>query len=126
MAGSSLLPLEGKCTVVIGGTSGLGHSAVKAFIAAGSKVVAVGLPHDDAGSEGLTREFGPSAQVVWADATLPGTAPSAIEQCLSSFGGFDALYHVAGGSGRRWGDGPLHDITDQGWSKTLELNLSSV
>jgi NAD(P)-dependent dehydrogenase (short-subunit alcohol dehydrogenase family) len=42
------------------------------------------------------------------------------------FGGFDGLYHVAGGSGRRWGDGPLHEISDEGWRLTLELNLTSV
>src|SRR5262249_57366178 len=43
---------------------------------------------------------------------------------LAAFDGFDGLYHVAGGSGRRWGDGPLHEITDEGWRKTLELNLN--
>ncbi|MGH7969423.1 MAG: SDR family NAD(P)-dependent oxidoreductase [Limisphaerales bacterium] len=124
MAGSSASALEGKCTVIIGGTSGLGLSAVKAFLAAGSKVVVVGLKSDQ--SEDLPRELGPSARVLWGDATLPVTAPSAIEECLSAFAGFDCLYHVAGGSGRRWGDGPLHEITDEGWRKTLDLNLSSV
>jgi len=36
------------------------------------------------------------------------------------------LYHVAGGSGRREGDGPLHAVTDQGWSYTLNENLSTL
>jgi len=36
------------------------------------------------------------------------------------------LYHVAGGSGRRWGDGPLHELTDEGWRMTLDWNLNSV
>src|SRR5690606_18247730 len=27
--------------------------------------------------------------------------------------------------GRRAGDGPLHQISDEGWRQTLELNLSS-
>src|SRR4029450_2182549 len=27
---------------------------------------------------------------------------------------------------RRFGDGPLHELTDEGWMRTLELNLSSV
>ena len=39
---------------------------------------------------------------------------------------FDALYHVAGGSGRAFGDGPLHEITDAGWDETLRFNLTSV
>jgi NAD(P)-dependent dehydrogenase (short-subunit alcohol dehydrogenase family) len=33
---------------------------------------------------------------------------------------------VAGGSGRRWGDGPLHEISNEGWKQTMELNLTSV
>ena len=35
------------------------------------------------------------------------------------------LYHVAGGSGRRHGDGPLHECTDDGWRATLDANLTS-
>ena len=56
----------------------------------------------------------------------PDTAPKGIDECLTSFGGFDGLYHVAGGSGRRWGDGPLHEISNEGWRLTQELNLTSV
>ena len=33
---------------------------------------------------------------------------------------------MAGGSGRRKGDGPLHEITDEGWGYTLDENLSSM
>jgi NAD(P)-dependent dehydrogenase (short-subunit alcohol dehydrogenase family) len=54
------------------------------------------------------------------------TARTAIRESLSQLGGFDALYHVAGGSGRCFGDGPLHEISDAGWEETLRLNLSSV
>jgi NAD(P)-dependent dehydrogenase (short-subunit alcohol dehydrogenase family) len=60
------------------------------------------------------------------DATDPTTAAKAIELCLNDFGGFHGLYHVAGGSGRKFGDGPLHELTLEGWNKTLELNLTSL
>ncbi|HEX3164603.1 MAG TPA: SDR family oxidoreductase, partial [Chitinophagaceae bacterium] len=46
--------------------------------------------------------------------------------CIEEFGSFDGLYHVAGGSGRKFGDGPLHELTMEGWNKTLELNLTSL
>ncbi|HLH56201.1 MAG TPA: SDR family NAD(P)-dependent oxidoreductase, partial [Verrucomicrobiae bacterium] len=39
--------LAGKRIVVIGGTGGIGLSAVKAFIATGACVVAVGLERDE-------------------------------------------------------------------------------
>ncbi len=115
--------LANKRIVVIGGTGGIGLSAAKAFIAAGARVVAVGR-----GSEPpeVGRGLGDSACIFHSDAIKPETAPLAIDRCLSSFGGFDGLYHVAGGSGRRWGDGPLHEITDDGWRLTQELNLTSV
>jgi NAD(P)-dependent dehydrogenase (short-subunit alcohol dehydrogenase family) len=64
--------------------------------------------------------------VLFSDATKPETAIRAIAECVAKFRGFDGLYHVAGGSGRRWGDGPLHEITDDGWRRTLDLNLTSV
>jgi NAD(P)-dependent dehydrogenase (short-subunit alcohol dehydrogenase family) len=41
-------------------------------------------------------------------------------------GGLDVLYHVAGISGRRHGDGPLHACTDGGWQATIDTNLRSV
>ena len=54
------------------------------------------------------------------------TAINAIDTCINKFGGFDGLYHVAGGSGRKMGDGPLDTLTLEGWNKTLELNLTSL
>ena len=61
-----------------------------------------------------------------ADAIARETADRAIDLALEAFGGFHGLYHVAGGSGRRFGDGPLHEITDEGWERTLHWNLSSL
>src|SRR5439155_3422525 len=53
----------------------------------------------------------------------------AVEQfaaaAVSHLGGLDVLYHVAGGSGRKYGDGPLHECSDEGWQYTLDLNLRS-
>ena len=38
----------------------------------------------------------------------------------------DALFCAHGGSGRRFGDGPVDECTEDGWTATLELNLTSV
>ena len=116
--------LDGKRIVVIGGTGGIGLSAVKAFITAGACVVAVGLEREEVAP--AARELGKAARFLHSDATQPETAPKAIEECVTAFDGLDGLYHVAGGSGRRWGDGALHEISNDGWRLTLELNLTSV
>ena len=116
--------LAGKALVVVGGTSGLGLSAVRALLREGARVVAIGRDPDKAAA--LRSEGGSGVRVLEADATSPETAPRAISDCEETFGGFHGLYHVAGGSGRRFGDGPLHELTEEGWDQTFQLNLTSV
>jgi NAD(P)-dependent dehydrogenase (short-subunit alcohol dehydrogenase family) len=116
--------LAGKALVVVGGTSGLGLSAVRALLREGAKVVAIGRDPDKAAA--LRSEGGSEVRVLEADATSPVTASRAIADSEETFGGFHGLYHVAGGSGRRFGDGPLHELTEEGWDQTFQLNLTSV
>jgi len=116
--------LKKKIIVIIGGTSGIGLATAEAILAEGAKVVAVGL--DRATSAKAQKLLGKAAKVITADATNPDTAVKAIRAALKYFGGFHGLYHVAGGSGRRMGDGPLHECTDTGWAYTLGVNLDSV
>jgi NAD(P)-dependent dehydrogenase (short-subunit alcohol dehydrogenase family) len=115
--------LDGKVIVLIGGTTGLGLSAAKAFVEAGAKVFLVGRSQ-----QSLDLALGqlPSADGFAADATHPKTCLQAIELAIHKFGKFDGLYHVAGGSGRKLGDGPAHELTDEGIDYTLNLNLKSV
>lgn len=116
--------LNGKHIVIIGGTTGLGLSAAKAFIANGAKVVVVGRNEESVAAAQTI--LGTDALALCGDATKEATAMHAIDTCITSFGSFDGLYHVAGGSGRKMGDGPLHELTLDGWNKTMELNLTSL
>lgn len=116
--------LKEKKLVIIGGTTGLGLSAAKAFVAEGAKVIVVGRNPESV--EKANKILGKTAVAICADATNLNTAASAINTCIEKFGGFDGLYHVAGGSGRKMGDGPLHELTPEGWNGTLELNLTSL
>jgi NAD(P)-dependent dehydrogenase (short-subunit alcohol dehydrogenase family) len=50
----------------------------------------------------------------------------ALTACLSRFGGVDAVFNVAGISGRKHGDGPLHECTAEGWDVTLDSNVRSM
>jgi len=118
-------PLSEKVIVVIGGTTGLGFSAARAFLAAGARGVVV-TGRDPGSAADAVASLGSNAATVQGTAADPAHAPAAIALATERFGRFDALYHVAGGSGRRLGDGPLHEITDDGLRATLELNLNSV
>lgn len=116
--------LKDKVLVVIGGTSGLGLSAARAFIGEGAQVIIVG--RDGKKAEIAAKELGSNARALAGDAMLTETALKSIDAAIQEFGHFHGLYHVAGGSGRRKGDGPLHDLTDSGWEYTLDENLKSV
>lgn len=116
--------LSNKNIVIVGGTTGIGLSAAKAFISNGARLVVVGRNEESAIAAG--DELGSGAIVHTGDATDTNTAVTAIDTCVRQFGSFDGLYHVAGGSGRKMGDGPLHELTLDGWNKTMELNLTSM
>ncbi|BCM88505.1 glucose 1-dehydrogenase 4 [Abditibacteriota bacterium] len=116
--------LTNKKIVVMGGTTGLGLSAARAFVKQGARVVVMGRNPESA--KAAREIMGQNARALSGDATDPGSAPRCIQTCLSEFGGFDGFYHVAGGSGRRMGDGPLHEVTDAGIEATLNLNLTSL
>jgi NAD(P)-dependent dehydrogenase (short-subunit alcohol dehydrogenase family) len=116
--------LNNKNIVIIGGTSGLGLSAAMAFIKNGAKVIAVGRNPDTCRQ--AQEQLGPKALVFSGDASHEKTASEAIKSCIDKWKSFDGIYHVAGGSGRKMGDGPLHEISLEGWNQTLALNLTSV
>src|SRR5687768_11804633 len=102
-------PLSGKVVAVIGGTTGLGLSAARAFLAAGARgVVVTGRHAASAATAVATLGGAECAAALEGNAVNPAHAPAAISLARERFGRFDALYHVAGGSGRRFGDGPLH------------------
>jgi NAD(P)-dependent dehydrogenase (short-subunit alcohol dehydrogenase family) len=116
--------LENKKIVVIGGTTGMGLAAAMAFVREGAQVVVVGRnPESCTAAE---NQLNGNGLAMSGDAADPQTATKAIALCQQIFGGFDGLYHVAGGSGRRFGDGPLHEITLDGWNYTVNLNMTSL
>jgi len=117
-------PLNNATIVVIGGTTGLGFSGARACIAAGANVVVVG--RDAENVRRAEENLGRRARAVVGDATQSETAERAVQLAADAFGRLDGLYHVAGGSGRGVGDGPLEEIPDSGWDQTLRLNLTSV
>ncbi|KAB7729272.1 SDR family oxidoreductase [Rudanella paleaurantiibacter] len=116
--------LTDKRIVIIGGTTGMGLSAAQAFVREGARVVVVGRnPESCTAAEA---QLDGNGLAMSGDAADPKTAVTAIDLCQNIFGGFDGLYHVAGGSGRRFGDGPLHELTLEGWNATIQLNITSL
>jgi NAD(P)-dependent dehydrogenase (short-subunit alcohol dehydrogenase family) len=58
-----------------------------------------------------------------ADLADENDVERSVAACVESFGRIDGLFSVAGGSGRRFGDGPIHEVSGDAWDATLRLNL---
>jgi len=115
--------LSDKNIVIIGGTTGLGLSAALALVKQGARVVVTGRNQDSCNQ--AQDQLGELGLAISSDATLEGSAEEAIKVCRSKWNQLHGLYHVAGGSGRKAGDGPLHKMTLEGWNTTFQLNLTS-
>ena len=110
--------MKGKVLII---TGSVGIPAAFAHLAAGAGARLVVATGDELSGWELAERTGAE---VWAgDLTRAESAESVVAQCLSKFGRVDALFNAAGMSGRRFGDGPAHECTDEGWDATLAQNL---
>ena len=116
--------LQGASIVIVGGTSGMGLSTALACLREGAHVTVAG--RDDAYATPAAERLGSETPCVLGDATDPALATRVFDAALDRFGRVDGVFHVAGGSGRRFGDGPLDQVTDEGWQQTLDLNLTAL
>ncbi len=118
--------LRGKIWLMSGAT---GIAAATAELAAREEaslfIVSLGS-QECARLAGTIRDLGARCEFFAADLTDAGAVKQAVDVCVGQYGRIDALFNVAGISGRRYGDGPLHECTEEGWDKTIEVNLKSV
>lgn len=119
--------LDGKIALVTGAASGIGQAAAVRFAAEGAKVCLF-----DRNADGLAQtaalleaEGGESAGFT-LDLTDETAVKTAVDESVQKWGWLDAVFNVAGGSGRRFGDGPVDACTLDGWHATLNMNLTSM
>jgi NAD(P)-dependent dehydrogenase (short-subunit alcohol dehydrogenase family) len=112
---------EGR-SVLVAGSTGMGASAARAIAVEGGRVMVVSrtAEHVDA----LVAEIGARAHGFTADLSTEDGAAGAVTAAAEKLGRLDAAYIVAGISGRRLGDGPLHDATLEGWRAVIDTNLT--
>lgn len=106
---------------LVTGSTGIGAAAAVELAAEGASVFVVSR------TSGHARTLAERIGGAWfaADLTDETQVEAAVTACVERFGRIDGLFAVAGGSGRRFGDGPIHTVTRDAWDRTLELNLTT-
>ncbi len=103
--------LADKVAVVTGGGSGIGLATAQLFANEGARVIIfdINASHANLNLPPLNESSLPSALRV--DVTSPSEVEAALQQVLQAGNRIDILVNVAGGSGRKWGDGPTDSCT---------------
>ncbi len=120
--------LDGRTCLIVGGTSGIGLASARRFLEEGARVVVAGQsPEVGRAAMAQLAPFGP----VWEfTVELASGAPEVARLfafALDALSGrLDILLHVAGISGRKFGDGPLHECSDGGWDRVMQVNASGL
>jgi NAD(P)-dependent dehydrogenase (short-subunit alcohol dehydrogenase family) len=109
--------------ILITGASGIAASGARLFSESGAPVFIVSRTGEKCArlADEITA-VGGVAGWAQADLTVEAEADAATQACFNRFGRIDGLFAVAGGSGRRFGDGPVHEMDLTGWEATFALN----
>ncbi len=113
-------------TYVITGSTGIAAATIRMAAREGCAVFFVSRDEDSCGALAaeLQADNLPYGFSV-ADLTMPEAVAEAVEACVVQFGRIDALFNVAGISGRRFGDGPIHECSVEGWETTFDNNVKT-
>ncbi|MFB2903474.1 SDR family NAD(P)-dependent oxidoreductase [Aeromonas jandaei] len=111
---------------IVTASTGIGAETAKKLIKEGWSIFVAS--QTQANVEYLVSELislGGKAAGFAGDLSNENVPDSIIGACLNYFGRIDSLFNVAGISGRKYGDGPLHECSDAGWDRVLDINLTS-
>lgn len=112
---------------LITGSTGIGAATAKLAAQCGAQIFIVSRTESNcrALAAEITDADGTCAFHA-ADLTHADEVGAAAQACIARFGRIDILFNVAGISGRRFGDGPIHECTEEGWDITLDSNVKSM
>jgi NAD(P)-dependent dehydrogenase (short-subunit alcohol dehydrogenase family) len=114
---------EDRVALVTGASMGIGEAAAVAFARAGARVVVSDV--DPRGEEVVARivREGGAARFVRADVSKAAEVKALVEATVSAFGRLDVAFNNAGIGGEQ---APTADLSEEGWARTLGVNLSGV
>jgi NAD(P)-dependent dehydrogenase (short-subunit alcohol dehydrogenase family) len=119
--------LAGKNILVTGAASGIGRASALRLASEGAQVALLDRNADGLReTAGLIQADGGICAEYTLDLTDENSVHAAAAAAADLWGALHGLFNVAGGSGRRFGDGPVDSATLEGWHTTMNLNLTSM
>jgi NAD(P)-dependent dehydrogenase (short-subunit alcohol dehydrogenase family) len=113
--------LEGKCAVVIGGTSGIGYAIALGLAQAGTNVVPVSRSTEASTKTAEeVRSFGSRSFDTSVDVTSRASIDALREAVLNEFGGVHILVNCAGVTQRA----PTATFMEDDWIRIFDINLN--
>ena len=116
--------LKDKTTIITGAGRGIGRGIAEAFSREGARVVVADL--DAAMAQACAEAImanGGTAVSHPTDVSKPEQAEEMVKWAVDEYGRLDILVSNAGIGGRKFGDGPVHDCTVDGWDTIMNVNL---
>ena len=116
--------LKGKVTIITGAGRGIGRGCAEAFAREGAHVVVADLDEAMARDcvEAIVAKDG-TAVSHSVDVSNPAQVEALVSRVVEEYGRLDSLVSNAGIGGRRFGDGPVHECSIDGWDTIMNVNL---
>jgi NAD(P)-dependent dehydrogenase (short-subunit alcohol dehydrogenase family) len=100
--------------LVTGAAGGIGRAVVATLEGRGMRVIGLDLDADGA------------HDVIACDVTDTSQVSAAVAEAVDRLPQLDVVVNVVGVSGRRFGDGPVDECTDEAWDHIMATNVRSV
>jgi len=119
--------LRGKVCLISGAASGIARATALRFAQEGARLALVDLNaeglneiHREAAAQGV------QVETFAGDISGEAVVRAAVGYFIEKYGRLDCVFNAVGISGRRFGDGPAHEATLDGWNTVMSINATSM